>query len=157
MSHSGRSDLPPFDSRFRVVSTTVTSPPSPGTSVRHVFQRDVRLDLVAETFARALECRKQYQPELGPARAWLLGIARNLIVDSVRRGQVEADSRFRLGMRPLVLDDRQLEASIGDSGFDLQAALAELPADQRDAVVRRIVLDESPTQRWPGTSRAQSR
>ena len=81
-------------------------------------------------------------PELGPARAWLLGIARNLIVDSVRRGQVEADSRFRLGMRPLVLDDRQLEASIGDSGFDLQAALAELPADQRDAVLRRIVLDE---------------
>jgi DNA-directed RNA polymerase specialized sigma24 family protein len=36
-----------------------------------------------------------------------------------------------------------LESGVVDSDFDLQAALAELPADQRDAVLRRIVLDES--------------
>ena len=110
---------------------------------RHVGQPDVRIDIVAETFARALERRDQYRQEAGPARAWLLGIARNLIVDSARRGQVEADSRVRLGMQPIVLDDEQLERILGEPDVDLQAALAELPADQREAVIRRFVLDES--------------
>src|SRR5579863_8276868 len=76
---------------------------------RHVGQPDVRLDIVAETFARALERRDQYRQESGPASAWLLGIARNLIIDSVRRGRVEADSRARLGMQPIVLDEEQLD------------------------------------------------
>ena len=53
-------------------------------------QPEVVFDLVAETFARALEKRAQFDPARGPAVGWLLGIARNLIVDSVRRGQVEA-------------------------------------------------------------------
>jgi RNA polymerase sigma-70 factor (ECF subfamily) len=109
----------------------------------HVGQPDVRLDIVAETFARALERRDQYRQEAGPARAWLLGIARNIIVDSARRGQVEADGRARLGMQPIVLDDEQLGLILSEPDVDLQAALAELPADQREAVLRRVVLDES--------------
>jgi len=36
---------------------------------------------VAETFARALEHRGAYDPRRGPAIAWLLGIARNLLLD----------------------------------------------------------------------------
>lgn len=110
---------------------------------RHVGQPDVRLDIVAETFARALERRDQYRQEAGPARAWLLGIARNLIIDSARRGRVEADSRSRLGMQPIVLDDEQLEVILAEPDLDLQAALADLPADQREAVLRRVVLEES--------------
>jgi Sigma-70 region 2 len=55
-----------------------------------VRQPEVIFDLVAETFARALENRTPYDAQRGPVIAWLLGIARNLILDSFRRGQVEA-------------------------------------------------------------------
>jgi RNA polymerase sigma-70 factor (ECF subfamily) len=55
---------------------------------RRVRQPDAMFDLTAETFARALEHREQYQPSKGPAIAWLLGIARNLIIDSARRAEI---------------------------------------------------------------------
>ena len=103
----------------------------------------VVFDLVAETFARALEHREQYDEARGPAIAWLLGIARNLIVDSARRGQVEASSRMRLGMARVELDDDQLAAVAERAALDLRAALVLLDADQREAVIRRVVLDES--------------
>lgn len=108
-------------------------------------QPEVGFDLVAETFARALERRSQYDPSRGPAIGWLLGIARNLIIDAARRGQVEAASRTRLGMALVELDDEQL-ALIAERGrVDLRAALALIPAEQREAVLRHVVLDESYT------------
>jgi RNA polymerase sigma-70 factor (ECF subfamily) len=108
--------------------------------VRHP---EAAFDLVAETFARALERRTLFDPARGPAAAWLLGIAHNLIVDSVRRGQVEAGSRVRLGMAVVELDDEQLERISEYGREDLRVALGSMPADQRDAVLRRVVLDES--------------
>jgi len=109
---------------------------------RRTRQPEMMFDLTAETFARALEHRAQYQPVRGPAIGWLLGIARNLIIDSARRGMVEADSRVRLGMSVVELDDQQL-AAIGQRGAcDLRLALASLPDDQLAAVIRRVVLDE---------------
>jgi hypothetical protein len=65
--------------------------------------------------SRALEKRAQFGRAHGPAAGWLIGIARNLIIDSDRRGQVEADSRVRLGMAAAELDDEQL-ARITDLG-----------------------------------------
>lgn len=107
-----------------------------------VREADVVFDLVAETFARALERRAQYDPARGPAIAWLIGIARNLIVDSVRHGQVEASSRARLGMASVELSDDQL-ASVAELGrVDLAEALAGISAEQREAVLRRVVLEE---------------
>jgi RNA polymerase sigma-70 factor (ECF subfamily) len=106
-------------------------------------QPDVIFDLVAETFARALEHRDHYDPAKGPVVGWLFGIARNLIIDAARRGQIEATSRSRLGMARVELDDDQL-ALIAERGrLDLRAALAAMPSDQREAVIRRVVLDES--------------
>jgi RNA polymerase sigma-70 factor (ECF subfamily) len=125
-----------YDRYLAVVSSYV------GTRVR---QPEVTFDLVAEAFARALERRAQFDPARGPAAGWLLGIARNLIVDAVRRGQVEAASRVRLGMSPVELDDAQLARIIELGRADLRAALISLPADQREAVLRRVVLDESYT------------
>ena len=108
-----------------------------------VGQPEVIFDLVAETFARALERRAQYDAGRGPAIAWLLGIARHLMLDSFRRGQVEAASRLRLGMAAVALEDEQLEAIAERGRIDLRAALAGLPDDQRDGVIRRVLLDES--------------
>ncbi|HZU45688.1 MAG TPA: RNA polymerase sigma factor, partial [Mycobacterium sp.] len=108
-----------------------------------IHRPEVVFDLVAETFARALEHRDQYDEERGPAVAWLLGIARNLIVDSARRGEVEATSRMRLGMARIELDDEQLAVIAARANSELHAALASLDADQREAVIRRVVLEES--------------
>jgi RNA polymerase sigma-70 factor (ECF subfamily) len=106
-------------------------------------QPEAIFDLVAETFARALERREQYDPARGPAVAWLLGIARHLMIDAARRGQVEASSRVRLGMTAVELDDDDL-ALIAERGrVDLRVALAEMPPEQREAVIRRVVLDQS--------------
>ncbi|MGH2885169.1 MAG: RNA polymerase sigma factor [Solirubrobacteraceae bacterium] len=110
---------------------------------RRVRKADVIFDLVAETFARALENRSRYAAERGPAIAWLLGIARNLIMDSFRRGQVEAAGRIRMGMTPVELEDEQLESISRRGQIDLREALATLPAEQREGVIRRVLLDES--------------
>jgi RNA polymerase sigma-70 factor (ECF subfamily) len=104
---------------------------------------DLTFDIVAETFARALERRASYNENRGPAIAWLIGIARNLIADAGRRGRVDAAARRRLGIGRIALDDDQL-ALIEERGrTDFREALAALPAEQREAVVRRVLADES--------------
>jgi RNA polymerase sigma factor (sigma-70 family) len=125
-----------YDRHLGVVRSYVAS---------RVRQPEVMFDLVAETFARALEKRALFDPARGPAVGWLLGIARNLIVDSARRGHVEAVSRIRLGMTAVELDDEQLARLSEHRREDLRAALGSMPADQREAVLRRVVLDESYT------------
>jgi RNA polymerase sigma factor (sigma-70 family) len=103
---------------------------------------DLVFDLVAETFARALEHRGQYDAERGPAVGWLFGIARHLVIDAARRGRVAADSRVRLGMTRITLDDDQLARVEDRAQVDLRAALTDMPADQREAVIRRVVLEQ---------------
>lgn len=110
---------------------------------RRVARPDLTFDVVAETFARALERRAQYDPARGPAVAWLLGIARNLIADAARRRRVDAAARRRLGMAPVGLDDAQLAAIEARGSVDLRTALAALPGDQREAVLRRVLADEA--------------
>ncbi|HEX3509970.1 MAG TPA: RNA polymerase sigma factor [Solirubrobacteraceae bacterium] len=103
---------------------------------------DQVFDFAAETFARALERREQYDALRGPAVAWLFAIARNLIIDSVRRARVADESRVRLGLEPIALDDEQLEMIHARSQMDLCTALAGLAPEQRAAVRRRVVGEE---------------
>jgi RNA polymerase sigma-70 factor (ECF subfamily) len=110
---------------------------------RRAQRPDVTFDLVAETFARALEHRDRYDPRKGPAIAWLFGIARNLIVDAARRGRVADAARVRLGMEPIALDDEQLERIVERGNTDLREALAALPESQREAVLRRVLGEQS--------------
>ena len=95
-------------------------------------------DLAAETFATAFRRRHSFDPSLGSPRAWLLGIANNLV-----RGHWRAERRM------LALNSR-LEAEPGpirqDAGPEAQVsaswlaprvarALASLPAEQRDVLL----------------------
>jgi RNA polymerase sigma factor (sigma-70 family) len=100
-------------------------------------------DVVAETFARALEKRVQYDAARGPEVAWLIGIARNLLADAAQRRRVDAAARQRLGMAPIHLDDVQLARIEERGALDLTGALSALPADQREAVLRRVLAEES--------------
>jgi RNA polymerase sigma factor (sigma-70 family) len=110
---------------------------------RRTRRADVVFDLTAETFARAFERRSQYDPARGPGVAWVLGIARNLLIDSVRRSRVVDDSRLRLGVDPIALDDAQLELIESRSRVDLGTLLEALPSDQREAVILRFLSEES--------------
>jgi RNA polymerase sigma-70 factor (ECF subfamily) len=109
---------------------------------RRVRRPDLALDIVAETFARALERRADFDPARGPAVAWLLTIARNLLIDAARRGAVADAARRRLAMEPIVIDDAGLARIEADAGVDLRAALADLPPELREAVVARVVGEE---------------
>lgn len=104
---------------------------------------DLAADLCAETFASALEQVDRYDAARGPARAWLLTIARSRLTDSLRRGQVDARARRRLGMPVRELNDADLERveELVDAhrGPDLAALVDDLPPDQREAVLARVV------------------
>ncbi len=111
---------------------------------RRVQQPELAADLLAETFASLLSLVKDAQHAVPPIPvAWLLVTARNLLIDSHRRGRVDDRARRRLAMQPVVLDDRDLERVEEISAeTDLMRELAsQLEPDQFQAL-RARVLDE---------------
>jgi RNA polymerase sigma factor (sigma-70 family) len=116
-----------------------------GYLLRRTGDREVTADLVAEVFATALIACPRYRPGGPPALAWLYGIAANKLRESRRRGRVEEEARRRLAWEPQVLTDddlvaveRMAEAS-GGGEAGLAAAVAALSADQREAILARVV------------------
>jgi RNA polymerase sigma-70 factor (ECF subfamily) len=111
---------------------------------RRVREPEAAADLAAETFAAALLMVHDRDREIPEAPlAWLFTIAHRKLVDSYRRGRVEAQARERLAFQPMALDDDDLEhiADVAD-GVDLLATLErQLPAAQF-AALRARVLDE---------------
>lgn len=104
-------------------------------------QADLAADLTAETFARALQGRRSFDPARGDARAWLFGIARNVLARSLESGRVENETRRRLGMEPLQLDDGAIRA-IDEQAGEAVALLATLPSDQVAAITGRVIDDQ---------------
>ncbi len=104
-------------------------------------------DLLAETFAQALVSLPRFRPRgPGSAASWLHGIARNQQRHFHRRRRVAEDARRRLGMAVGPTPDewgeheeRLLSEQLRPM---LEAALAALPADQRAAVVLRVVREQ---------------
>lgn len=102
---------------------------------------ELAADLTAETFAAAFESVARFEAELGEPRAWLFGIARNILGRSVKRGRVENQARRRLGMPALVLDDDafdRIEALASQDGAALEA-LDGLSDRIREAVSGRVI------------------
>ncbi len=119
------------------------------------------LDLTAETFARAWEARKRFEDRCdGSAVPWLYGIARNVLSRSVRDRRLALEAMTRLGVQATASGDFDVAPSWLDGiDADIATALANLPPEQRDAVERRVVHDESyqtiadETNCTPGTAR----
>jgi RNA polymerase sigma factor (sigma-70 family) len=113
---------------------------------RRTGDAELAMDLTAETFARALEARPGRELLSRDSTGWLFTIARNLLVDSYRRGQVDDRARRRLALDPLVLTDDGLQAideAVGRGESELCQLLAELPPAQREAIEERVVEEKS--------------
>ena len=108
-----------------------------GYHARRCRDDDAAHELTAETFAQAWLVRARFRDECGgSAGPWLFGIARNVLLASVRRRRVEEAARERLGML------RAATAEPDDSWLEgLDEALDELPESQREAIRLRIVDD----------------
>jgi RNA polymerase sigma factor (sigma-70 family) len=115
-----------------------------GWCVRRTRDPELAADLTAEVFAAVLVSAARYEPAHASADGWLLGIARNVLGHSLRRGQVDARARVRLGIPRLTVEDgdlvRVVELADGREGGAAEL-LAGLPVDEQ-AAVRARVIDE---------------
>ena len=100
---------------------------------------DIAEDLTAETFARAFAGRRRYQVDRGSVKAWLFGIATNLVHENLR------DEKKRI--KALALSNEDLRLSTDGAvqvaeRLRLAAALASLKPEWRSVVLVR-------RNRWP--------
>jgi RNA polymerase sigma-70 factor (ECF subfamily) len=114
-----------------------------GYFARRVGEPEVAADLMAETFARALVHYRAARLE--EPVAWLFTIARNLLIDSARRGQVEESARRKLHLEPLVLDDADIQhiEEIAEAVDLAETVRAALTPTEYEALRARAVDEES--------------
>ncbi len=104
---------------------------------------EIAADLAAETFVAALSFLQSGGAPPDSAVAWLLTIARNKLLDSIRRGRVEDEARSKLHLERLELTDEDLEAVERMSAqTQVLPQLLELLPDDQFRVVKAHVLDE---------------
>lgn len=109
---------------------------------RRCGDEETAFDLVAETFAQAWRVRSAFRDEAdGSAAPWLYGIARNVLLQSVRRQRLEDSARQRLG----ALEHCGRSQVTPEEGWleGVDELLESLPAEQRRAVELRVVEDMS--------------
>ena len=95
-------------------------------------------DLTAETFATAFRHRQSFDPYLGPVRAWLLGIANNLVREHWRAEQrfLGLEARLEAGASPTQGGSSPEErATASELEPRIANALASLPPGQRDVLL----------------------
>ena len=115
--------------------------------VRRIFDPEVAVDLTAETFALALERRRQFRGSSAEEeQGWLFAIARSLLHGYWRKGRVEQAGVVRLGLERPSLGTEDIEYLHRQAGLDgLRQRLAEaLDAVRPDqaAAIRARVLEE---------------
>jgi RNA polymerase sigma-70 factor (ECF subfamily) len=112
-----------------------------GYLLRRTGLSEVAYDLTAETFARAWQSRKQFRDASGGSAApWLYGIARHVLLMSVRSGHLERRAMRQLGVLAHAADaDENRPEPLWLVGLD--ELLDELPVGQREAVRLRVLDD----------------
>ncbi len=101
-------------------------------------------DVTALAFERAYRRRRSFDRARGDERAWLFGIARNLLRQYHKHNRIESQARERLGMPTAwaeceeyeAVDDRMVATSLAPL---LRVAVRALPAEQQRALELRVV------------------
>lgn len=112
---------------------------------RRVLDADVAFDLLSETFAKALERRRQFRgASAEEEQGWLFSIARTELWHYWRDGRVERSALARLGVPAPGLSDPEIErvedvAGLREVAEPLADAMASLPEEQRRAVELRVI------------------
>jgi len=120
-----------------------------GFLVARTHDPEVALDLVAETFASVVRDRRQFRGHGDEAAAaWIHGIARNLLSNWYRRGEVERRAMRRLGIERPAIGEAEYERLVELGGLEqMRARVAEelgrLPDEQRAAVEMRVLGERS--------------
>jgi len=103
-------------------------------------------DLAAETFATAFRRRQDFDPREGSLRAWLFGIASNLLRNHWRaeQHQLELDARLAADVElrnAQGLSDERLSAAL--VAPRIGAVLADIVAEQREVLLLHAWADLS--------------
>jgi RNA polymerase sigma-70 factor (ECF subfamily) len=105
-------------------------------------------DLTAETFLRAWNARRRFSGDDGAALGWLLRIARNLVIDAIRREKVRRvtggfdEENAEPDPFPALASPEE-QAAFREQVRTLRVILLELPAEHREMIVLRYILG------WP--------
>jgi RNA polymerase sigma-70 factor (ECF subfamily) len=94
-------------------------------------------DIAGEVFLRALESLKRYQERGVPMQAWLFRIARNLVVDHLRKKQKRKtvpidDVEIEGGMNPAITAERNVEIE------RVTRAMEQLTQEQKEVLGLRF-------------------
>jgi RNA polymerase sigma-70 factor (ECF subfamily) len=101
--------------------------------------RAVAEDLTAETFAKALERWHRFDPRRGAVGTWLCQLARSTALDHFRS---EERRRRREGRYAVAGMCESVEPVFGEGlSPELERALAELSAAEREVIALRVVLE----------------
>ncbi len=114
-----------------------------GFMLRRTGEPELAADLTAETFAAALVSVRRYRPGPAPAAAWLYGIARHVLLRSVKRRRVEDRARRKLDMPAIALTDElldRIERLAGDER--VEQLLAKLSPDQAKAIRAHVIAED---------------
>ncbi len=108
--------------------------------LRMLGDRESTEELVQEVFLRAWRQAGSYQPSLGKLSTWLMGIARNLAVDELRRRgarpkRTDGDADEQLGRISATDDGDPVEQLwVTTRRQEVGRALAALPPPQRQVM-----------------------
>ena len=116
---------------------------------RRTFSAELAADLTSETFALALERRRQFRGSSAEEeQGWLWAIARSQLSALWRHSEVEQRALARLGLDPISMTSEGIErveelAGLAELRHAVANALDQLSDDQACAVEQRVLRERS--------------
>ena len=112
---------------------------------RRIDDPFVVADLTADVFLRVIRSALTYRRDLGPPRAWLTGIARNVVADH-RQSKAREDAAARRLHGRRMLDEDSTDRIVHriaaeEQARALLAQIADLP-DSLRSIVELVAVDE---------------
>ena len=98
--------------------------------------RSLAEDLAADTFEKALRLWQRFDPRRASARTWLCQIARTTALDWFR-----SEERRQRREQRVAAPEHVDEAFAEGLSPDLEAALAQLSAGEREVIALRVLLE----------------